>query len=138
MENIAKKPRTQLDRDAWVAGATEVLTAGGRIVAVGAALPLGAAALLPLGQLALGVSAAALIFLMLLGGVGAAVGGAPVGKGVLRVAFWGVLAMSWRGRHPLAPPWLVTCAGLPAAGFAQTLRWPRGGASVVAPALAAP
>lgn len=62
--------------------------------AVGAALPLGAAALLPLGQLALGVSAAALIFLMLLGGVGAAVGGAPVGKGVLRVAFWGVLAMA--------------------------------------------
>lgn len=62
--------------------------------AVGAALPLGAAALLPLGQLALGVSAAALIFLMLLGGVGAAVGGAPVVKGVLRVAFWGVLAMA--------------------------------------------
>lgn len=62
--------------------------------AVGAALPLGAAALLPLGQLPLGVSAAALIFLMLLGGVGAAVGGAPVVKGVLRVAFWGVLAMA--------------------------------------------
>lgn len=62
--------------------------------AVGAALPLAAAALLPLGQLALGVSIAALLFLMLLGGVGAAVGGAPVGKGVLRVAFWGVLAMA--------------------------------------------
>ena len=62
--------------------------------AVGAALPLGAAALLPLGQLALGASVAALLFLMLLGGVGAAVGGAPVGKGVLRVAFWGVLAMA--------------------------------------------
>ncbi len=31
---------------------------------------------------------------MLLGGVGAAVGGAPVVKGVLRVAFWGVLAMA--------------------------------------------
>ena len=62
--------------------------------AVGAALPLGAAALLPLAQLPLGVSVAALLFLMLLGGVGAAVGGAPVVKGVLRVAFWGVLAMA--------------------------------------------
>ncbi|MDP3907062.1 VIT family protein [Novosphingobium sp.] len=62
--------------------------------AVGAALPLGAAAMLPLGQLPLGVSAAALCFLMLLGGVGAAVGGAPVVKGVLRVASWGALAMA--------------------------------------------
>jgi len=66
--------------------------------AVGAALPLGAALILPLGQLALGVSLAALCFLMLLGAVGAAAGGAPVIKGVLRVAFWGVLAMAatWR------------------------------------------
>jgi len=45
---------------------------------------------------------------------------------------------SLRGHGPLAPAWLVTCAGLPAAGFAQAWRWPRGGASVVAPALAAP
>lgn len=62
--------------------------------AVGAALPLVAAVLLPLGELALGVSFAALCFLMLLGAVGAAAGGAPVTKGVLRVAFWGVLAMA--------------------------------------------
>jgi VIT1/CCC1 family predicted Fe2+/Mn2+ transporter len=62
--------------------------------AVGAALPLGTAAVLPLGQLAVGVSVAALLFLMLLGGVGAKAGGAPVGKGVLRVTFWGVLAMA--------------------------------------------
>ena len=50
--------------------------------------------LLPLGTLAIGVSIAALLFLMLLGGVGAKAGGAPVGKGVLRVTFWGVLAMA--------------------------------------------
>ncbi|MFM2300468.1 MAG: hypothetical protein RLZZ84_204 [Pseudomonadota bacterium] len=62
--------------------------------AVGAALPLGAAVLLPLGQLALGVSLAALCFLVLLGAVGAVAGGAPVAKGVVRVAFWGVLAMA--------------------------------------------
>lgn len=29
MENIAKKPRTQLDRNAWIAGATEVLAEEG-------------------------------------------------------------------------------------------------------------
>ncbi|TXH98065.1 MAG: VIT family protein [Pseudorhodobacter sp.] len=62
--------------------------------AVGAALPLLAAALLPLGSLAIGVSVAALLFLILLGAVGAKAGGAPVGKGVLRVTFWGVLAMA--------------------------------------------
>ena len=62
--------------------------------AVGAALPLLAAVVLPLGSLAAGVSVAALLFLMLLGAVGAKAGGAPVGKGVLRVTFWGVLAMA--------------------------------------------
>lgn len=69
------------------------LTSAGTF-AVGAGLPLLAAALLPLGTLAIGVSIAALLFLMLLGGVGAKAGGAPVGKGVLRVTFWGVLAMA--------------------------------------------
>lgn len=62
--------------------------------AVGAALPLGAAALLPLGQLVIGVSLSALVFLMLLGAVGARAGGAPITRGVLRVAFWGVTAMA--------------------------------------------
>ena len=62
--------------------------------AVGAALPLAAAMLLSLGSIPIGVSLAALVFLMLLGGVGAAAGGAPIGKGVLRVTFWGVIAMA--------------------------------------------
>ena len=62
--------------------------------AVGAALPLAAAMLLSLGRIPIGVSLAALAFLMLLGGVGAAAGGAPIGKGVLRVTFWGVIAMA--------------------------------------------
>lgn len=61
--------------------------------AVGAALPLGAAAVLPLGQLLIGVSLSALLFLMLLGAVGARAGGAPIGRAVVRVAFWGALAM---------------------------------------------
>lgn len=62
--------------------------------AVGAALPLVSAYILPLAQIPLTVSLAALAFLMLLGGVGAATGGAPVAKGVIRVAFWGALAMA--------------------------------------------
>jgi VIT1/CCC1 family predicted Fe2+/Mn2+ transporter len=61
---------------------------------VGAALPLIAAVLLPLARIPFTVSLAALAFLMLLGGVGAAAGGAPVTKGVIRVAFWGALAMA--------------------------------------------
>lgn len=61
--------------------------------AVGAGLPLIAAFLLPLSSLMQGVSIAAMLFLILLGGVGAKAGGAPVLKGVFRVAFWGAVAM---------------------------------------------
>ena len=60
---------------------------------VGAGLPLIAAFVLPLASLMQGVSIASLLFLMLLGGVGAKAGGAPVLKGILRVTFWGVAAM---------------------------------------------
>ena len=61
--------------------------------AVGAGLPLMAAFLLPLSSLMQGVSIAALLFLILLGAVGAKAGGSPVMKGVVRVAFWGAVAM---------------------------------------------
>lgn len=60
---------------------------------VSAGLPLVAAFLLPLSRLIQGVSVASLLFLILLGGVGAKAGGAPVVKGILRVTFWGVAAM---------------------------------------------
>lgn len=62
--------------------------------AVGAALPLATALAVPLGSMPVAVSVAALVFLMLLGGVGAKAGGAPIGKGVLRVTFWGAIAMA--------------------------------------------
>ena len=62
--------------------------------ATGAALPLLAAAWLPAQALVLGVSAASLAFLALLGGVGARAGGAPVWKAVVRVTFWGAMAMA--------------------------------------------
>lgn len=62
--------------------------------AVGALLPMLAMLLLPLNQLGWGVSAAALLFLALLGAVGAKLGGAPVLRAVLRVTGWGALAMA--------------------------------------------
>jgi VIT1/CCC1 family predicted Fe2+/Mn2+ transporter len=61
--------------------------------AVGAALPLLAAAAVPGSRLILVVSAASLVFLAILGGLAARVGGAKVTTGALRVTFWGALAM---------------------------------------------
>jgi VIT1/CCC1 family predicted Fe2+/Mn2+ transporter len=61
----------------------------------GASLPLVAAWLSPVGQpMMVGVSAASLLFLAMLGAIGAQTGGAPVLKATLRVAFWGAAAMA--------------------------------------------
>lgn len=61
----------------------------------GAALPLLVAWLSPLGsRMIVGVSVSSLLFLALLGAIGAKVGGAPVAKATMRVAFWGALAMA--------------------------------------------
>jgi VIT1/CCC1 family predicted Fe2+/Mn2+ transporter len=62
--------------------------------AVGASLPLVTAALVPEVQITLWVTALSLAFLALLGAVGARAGGAPVGRAVLRVTFWGAVAMA--------------------------------------------
>jgi len=62
--------------------------------AAGAALPLAAAALSPVETLVPTVSAAALVFLAALGGIGARAGGAPAWKAVARVTFWGAMAMA--------------------------------------------
>jgi VIT1/CCC1 family predicted Fe2+/Mn2+ transporter len=61
--------------------------------AVGAALPMLAAFLTPVSVIEIVVSVLSLVFLALLGGVSAYVGGAPVAKAVARVTFWGALAM---------------------------------------------
>jgi len=61
---------------------------------VGAALPLFAAFLTPVGVIEIVVSILSLAFLALLGGISAHVGGAPVTKAVARVTFWGALAMA--------------------------------------------
>ncbi len=62
--------------------------------AVGAALPLAMVILLPGALLVAGVSIASLVFLALLGAIGARAGGANVVRATVRVTFWGALAMA--------------------------------------------
>jgi vacuolar iron transporter family protein len=61
--------------------------------AIGAALPLAMVLVTPAESLGYVVSAAALLFLALLGAVGAWAGGANVTRATLRVTFWGAFAM---------------------------------------------
>lgn len=61
---------------------------------VGAALPLAMVLVTPPAYLVPVVSAASLLFLALLGAVGAKAGGAKVVRATLRVTFWGALAMA--------------------------------------------
>lgn len=61
---------------------------------VGAALPLLTVWLGPERRLSLVVAATSLLFLMLLGGLAARYGGASIRRGVIRVTFWGALAMA--------------------------------------------
>jgi VIT1/CCC1 family predicted Fe2+/Mn2+ transporter len=61
--------------------------------AVGAAMPLLITTLAPERELIPLVSGTSLLFLALLGGVAARVGGAGVVVGAIRVTFWGALAM---------------------------------------------
>jgi vacuolar iron transporter family protein len=61
--------------------------------ALGAALPLAVAALVPFATIGAAVGAAALIFVTLLGALAAKTGGASMLTGALRVLVWGALAM---------------------------------------------
>lgn len=62
--------------------------------ALGAAMPLAMVLLVPAASLIWAVSAASLLFLALLGAIGARAGGANVMKATLRVTFWGAFAMA--------------------------------------------
>lgn len=62
--------------------------------ASGAALPLLVVILAPLGALASIVSAAALLFLALLGGLGARAGRSKPYNAIVRIVFWGAVAMA--------------------------------------------
>ncbi|OIQ64072.1 VIT family protein [mine drainage metagenome] len=61
---------------------------------VGAALPLLTAVVAPGRHLSWIVSATSLVFLAVLGGLAAYTGGASITRGVVRVTFWGALAMA--------------------------------------------
>ena len=62
--------------------------------AVGASLPLALVWLVPLHALVAAEAVASLVFLALLGAVGARAGGASIWRPMLRVTFWGTLAMA--------------------------------------------
>lgn len=77
-----------------IARPVQAALASAATFAVGAALPLVTAFVLPVRSIPIVVSVLSLAFLALLGGLSAWVGGAPVTKAVARVTFWGALAMA--------------------------------------------
>jgi VIT1/CCC1 family predicted Fe2+/Mn2+ transporter len=61
--------------------------------ALGAGPPLAVAALAPQGAVVPAIGAATLVVLAGLGAAGAQAGGAPMPAAIVRVTFWGALAM---------------------------------------------
>ena len=61
---------------------------------IGAAMPMLAAVMAPGGSTVVVVSAASLVFLAVLGALGARAGGAPMLRPTVRVTFWGAFAMA--------------------------------------------
>jgi vacuolar iron transporter family protein len=61
---------------------------------IGAALPLAIVLIAPAQSLILAVTIATLVFLAILGALGAVIGGANVLKATFRVTFWGAIAMA--------------------------------------------
>lgn len=80
--------------DALAARPLEAAGASAIAFLVGGLPPLIVAAVTPFSSLVIAVSVVALAMLLGLGAVGAKLGGAPIGKAALRVAFWGVIAMA--------------------------------------------
>ena len=72
----------------------QAASASGASFAVGAAMPLLAVAMVSGPGLIPVVSGTSLLFLAVLGGLAARVGGASVPVGAMRVTFWGALAMA--------------------------------------------
>ncbi|HKM37496.1 MAG TPA: VIT family protein [Thiopseudomonas sp.] len=67
--------------------------ASASMFAAGAALPLLVVLMIPTAALMWSLAGSALVFLALLGGMAAYAGGAPLLPSVLRVSFWGAIAM---------------------------------------------
>ena len=79
--------------EALLARPLEAALASAASFAVGAAMPLVVAIVVPVSSLIVFVTASSLLFLVVLGALAAQTGGAPVFPSVLRVTFWGALAM---------------------------------------------
>ncbi len=80
--------------DIHAARPIQAALASARAFTVGATLPVLLIFIIPEKQIISVVSASSLVFLALLGGLSAKVGGANIFKGVIRVTFWGALAMA--------------------------------------------
>lgn len=80
--------------DALAAQPLQAALASASTFAVGAVLPLLMVLVLPVSVFMWGLAASSLFFLALLGYLAARAGGAPVMASVLRVTFWGALAMA--------------------------------------------
>jgi len=80
--------------DTLAAKPVQAALASAATFAVGAVLPLLMVLLLPASALMWGLAASSLFFLALLGFLAAWAGGAPVIASVMRVTFWGALAMA--------------------------------------------
>lgn len=80
--------------DATTARPVQAALTSAATFATGAAFPLLIVLLVPVTAMALAVTVASLLFLALLGAIGARAGGAGIGKAVARVTFWGAVAMA--------------------------------------------
>ena len=80
--------------DAMAARPVQAAAASAASFAIGAALPLGTVLVDRGDSLPLTVSAASLVFLAILGALGAWAGKAPMLRPVVRVTFWGAIAMA--------------------------------------------
>src|SRR5438045_145750 len=88
--SLSAWPRLRRSRapSCWAALASAVT------FATGAAMPLLMVVLAPAAYVTPVVAAASLVFLALLGAIGANAGGADVVRATVRVTFWGALAMA--------------------------------------------
>jgi len=80
--------------DAMAARPVQAAAASAASFAIGAALPLGTVLVDQGDSLPFTVSAASLVFLAILGALGARAGNAPMLRPVVRVTFWGATAMA--------------------------------------------
>ena len=75
------------------ANPAQAALASGAAFTLGGVLPLIVAIFAPLPHIVYSLYASALLFLLILGAVSARTGGAPIGKAIIRITFWGTVAM---------------------------------------------